>query len=227
MRLIAPLLIGLLGVAVLVSLGRWQMERLVWKEGLLAEIDARLQAAPVPLPASPDPERDSFLAVTVAGTLGERELQVLVSTKGEGAGYRLVRALETPQGRRILLDLGYVRDENRGDPRPAGPVSVIGNLRWPDDRNSSTPANDVARNDWFARDLPQMAAELGTEPVLVVARSLDPDKGTRPLPTSSAGIPNDHLGYAVTWFGLAAVWAGMTAFWIWRRTRGSDERKEA
>lgn len=225
MRLLAPLLLGLLGIGVLASLGLWQVERLAWKEALLAEIDARLLAAPVPLPDAPDPNADNFLAVEVSGTLGARELQVLVSTKGQGAGYRLIRALEMPQGRRILLDLGYVTDDIRSEARPAGTVTAIGNLRWPDDRNSSTPANDVARNDWFARDLSQMAAELGTEATLVVARSLTPDKETQPLPTSSAGIPNDHLGYAVTWFGLAAVWAGMTVFWIWRRTRGSEEKK--
>lgn len=226
MRLIAPLLIGLLGVVVLVGLGRWQMERLDWKEGLLAEIDARLMAAPVAFPDVPDPEQDNFLAVQVSGSLGARELQVLVSTKGQGAGYRLIRALEMENGRRILLDLGYVRDEQRREDRPGGDVTAVGNLRWPDDRNSSTPDNDVARNDWFARDLPQMAAELDTEAFLVVARSLTPDKSTQPLPIGSAGIPNDHLGYAVTWFGLAAVWAGMTAFWIWRRTRGSEAEKD-
>ena len=225
MRLLAPLFLGLLGIAVLASLGLWQLERLAWKEALLAEIDSRLTAAPVALPETPDPETDNFLAVQVAGTLGARELQVLVSTKEQGAGYRLIRALETEAGRRILLDLGYVTDDVRAETRPGGDVSAIGNLRWPDDRNGSTPDNDIARNDWFARDLDQMAAELGTEPVLVVARSLTPDKGTHPLPTTSAGIPNDHLGYAVTWFGLALVWAGMTVFWIWRRTRGSEEKK--
>ena len=43
-----------------------------------------------------------------------------------------------------------------------------------------------------------------------------PNKQTQPLPTGSAGIPNDHLGYAMTWYGLALVWAGMTLFWTWR-----------
>lgn len=222
MRFVVPVLIGVIGVAILLGLGRWQIDRLAWKEGLLAEIDTRLTAAPVALPPVPDATTDDFLSVEVAGTLGARELQVLVSTKTQGAGYRLIRALETGDGRRILLDLGYVPDERRAQPRPAGAVRAIGNLRWPDDRNGATPANDVARNDWFARDLDQMAGELQTEPVLVVARSLSPDKQTQPLPSSSAGIPNDHLGYAVTWFGLAAVWAGMTGFWIWRMARRSE-----
>ena len=49
-------------------------------------------------------------------------------------------------------------------------MTVTGNLNWPDDRNSSTPENDVAGNIWFARDIGQMAGMLGAEPVLVVLR---------------------------------------------------------
>ena len=38
----------------------------------------------------------------------------------------------------------------------------------------------------------------------------------------TVAIPNDHLGYALTWFGLAAVWAVMTALWLWRIKRRID-----
>jgi hypothetical protein len=37
--------------------GLWQVQRLAWKQGVLAEIEARLGAAPAPLPAAPDPSR--------------------------------------------------------------------------------------------------------------------------------------------------------------------------
>ena len=36
---------------VLVALGTWQLERLSWKEGLIAELDAKLAAKPTDLPA--------------------------------------------------------------------------------------------------------------------------------------------------------------------------------
>ncbi len=55
-----------------------------------------------------------------------------------------------------------------------------------------------------------MAAALDTEPVLIVAREADRRRGRAPLPVDTAGIPNDHLQYAITWFALAVVWAGMT-----------------
>ena len=82
--------------------------------------------------------------------------------------------------------------------------------------------NDVAGNTGFARDIPQMAEELGTEPLLIVAREVSPpEQGVTPLPVDTAGIPNDHLEYAITWFSLAAIWAAMTGAFIWRGGRAA------
>jgi surfeit locus 1 family protein len=142
----------------------------------------------------------------------------------QGAGFRIVTAFETPEGRRLLLDRGFVPDEAKTAPRPPQQLTVTGNLHWPDDRDGFTPENDPQANYWFARDLPEMAEALGTEPVLVVARATDPAQpGIAPLPLGTEGIPNNHLGYAIQWFGLAAVWLGMTALLIRRISRRAGE----
>ena len=217
-RMIFPLLLGVAGAAVLIWLGLWQLQRLEWKEGVLAEIDARMIADPVPLPASPDPVVDRFLPVTATGTITGEEIHVLVSMKQFGPAYRIVSAFETEDGRRILLDRGIVRDAEKTDPRPpvAG-VTVTGNLHWPDEIDGYTPEPDYLENIWFARDVPMMAATLGTEPVMLILRETsEPAPAVLPLPMDSSGIPNDHLEYAITWFGLAAVWVGMTVFLLWR-----------
>ena len=57
------MLFGLIGVAILIGLGVWQLQRLVWKEAILSQIDARLRDAPVILPANPDPVVDRYLPV--------------------------------------------------------------------------------------------------------------------------------------------------------------------
>ena len=44
-RYLAPLLFGLIGAGILVGLGLWQMQRLSWKEGVLAEIEDRIGGA--------------------------------------------------------------------------------------------------------------------------------------------------------------------------------------
>ena len=215
-RTILFLVFGLAGIAVLVSLGVWQVQRLAWKEGVLAEIDARIAAPPVALPQTSDPETDKYLPVEMTGQFGAGVLRVLVSQKRVGAGYRLITPFEV-EGRSVLVDRGFIRVDQDLPPAPAGQVTVTGNLHWPDDRNSSTPDNDVDDNTWFARDIDQMADLLETEPVLVIARHLSqPSGAVTPLPVDSSAIPNDHLQYAVTWFGLAAIWTLMMLYFVYR-----------
>lgn len=215
-RYLVPIVFGLAGIAVLASLGVWQVQRLAWKEGVLADIDARIAAEPVALPSELDPQADRYLPVEVTGTVGNEALRVLVSQKQIGAGYRVISALDTGD-RRILLDRGFIKVAEDIPAAPEGEVRVMGNVHWPDDRNSSTPQNDVEGNTWFARDLDQMAGVLNTEPLLVVARETSfSDTPVTPLPVDTGNIPNDHLQYAVTWFGLAAIWAVMSGYFLWR-----------
>lgn len=220
-RMIFPLVLGLVGASILVGLGAWQLQRLTWKEAILAEIDARITAEPGALPDHPDPATDLYLPVEVNGRFTGEDLDVLVSRKGQGAGYRVIAAFETDTGRRILIDRGFLPEALRNIARAEGAAQVFGNLHWPDEVDSYTPAPDAARKIWFARDLPAMAAELGTEEALVVMwASTYPGDAVQPLPVDSAAIPNDHLQYAITWFLLAVVWVGMTALLmsrIWRR----------
>ena len=216
LRILIPLLFGTAGVAILVSLGIWQVNRLAWKEGVLARIEAKIAADPVALPDAPQDEADKYLPVQIAGQFGEGILRVLVSQKRVGAGYRIISPFRTGD-RTILIDRGFIKTDAQLTPPPPGQVTLTGNLHWPDDRNSSTPENDIAANTWFARDIAAMAEVLQTEPTLVVARELSPtDPGMTPLPVDTSGIPNDHLEYAITWFSLAAIWAAMTGYFLWR-----------
>ena len=219
-RIIFPLLFGLAGTCVLVYLGTWQLQRLDWKETVLAEIDARIGDEPVALPISPQEATDRFLPVAVEGRFLEGDLPVLASTREVGAMFRIIAPFETVEGRVILVDRGFVLDELKDKPRPAGEARLIGNLHWPDDKNSSTPEPDLAANVWFARDISEMANRLNAEPVLLVVRETsESGTGITPLPVDSSGIPNDHFEYAVTWYGLALVWVFMTGFLIYRLTR--------
>lgn len=219
-RMIWPLIFGLGGAAILVNLGLWQLSRLEWKTDLLDQISARISASPVALPATPDPLNDRFLPVEITGTLGAEMADVLTSIPQVGPGYKMIAALETPQGRRILVDLGFILEENRAAPRPSGSVSVTGNVFWPNETDSFTPDRDQTRNIWFARDLNLMSAALQTEPVMIVARSITPPVANLYLrPVDAPNLPNNHLNYAVTWFSLAFVWLGMTGLLLWRIRR--------
>ncbi|MEM9318425.1 MAG: SURF1 family protein [Pseudomonadota bacterium] len=212
-RMIVPIVIGVAGVAVLVALGVWQVQRLAWKEGVLAQIEARIAAAPTALPEVPDPEADRYLPVEAEGLIGDDSIRVLVSTREDGAAYRIISTFAT-EGRQVLVDRGLISTEAHVP--GGGPAHVTGNLHWPDEVTGSTPDPNRMANIWFARDVPAMAEALGSEPVLIIARQIEPGYGPRPLPVGTEGIPNDHLGYAVTWFSLAVVWFGMTLYLLWR-----------
>ena len=220
MRFILPLIFGLVGTAILVGLGVWQVQRLTWKEGVLSQIDLRLVDAPVALPDVPTEAADEYLPVVVTGQFQDAFVDVLVSTKQSGPGFRAITVFLTDQGRRILVDRGFVPERDKAAPRGQAQATVTGNLLWPDEVDGFTPDPDMGRNIWFARDLPAMAAHLGAEPVLVVAReTTEPAPPATPMPVDSAGISNDHLQYAVTWFSLATIWVLMTGYFLWRQRR--------
>ncbi|MDW3183735.1 SURF1 family protein [Roseobacter sp.] len=223
-RLVFFLIFGLGGAAILIGLGTWQVQRLAWKEGIIATIDERIAADPVALPTDLDVDRDAYLPVQVTGVLGTDYLRVLVSQKNVGAGYRIIRPMMRDAGR-IMIDMGFIPVSAADDlsVEEGPPVTITGNLQWPQETDGFTPEPDLAENIWFARDVPAMAAALDTEPVLVVRRDAPQSGGpVTPMPVDTSAIPNDHLQYAITWFSLSAIWLAMTAIFL-RRPKAANK----
>ncbi|QDI75039.1 MULTISPECIES: SURF1 family protein [Leisingera] len=219
-RVIFLLIISGAGLAVLIGLGTWQLQRKAWKDGILATIEARIAGAPAAgLPAELDPETDKYRPVRLQGEIGAQELHVLTSIKDVGPGYRVISPFTLEDGRRVLIDRGFIPVKEKQAARLAGPAAIEGNIHWPQEVDSYTPEPDLSGNIWYARDAEQMAAQLDTEPVMIVLReNPEGEAGLRPVPVSAAGIPNDHLQYAITWFSLAFIWAAMTLYFL-RRSR--------
>lgn len=216
--LIGPIVVGVLGTATLLGLSAWQVQRLAWKETLIAEIEARLAAEPVALPETPDPGRDQYLNVTIEGRLGAGAAWRLTTERPHGPGYQTIVPVETDDGRRVLADLGYTREAAKGAalPEPGTAIRVTGALFWPE-ADGAAPEPDLERGIWFSRAPGPIAAHLGTEPLLVVAseHSLPPPPEARAL---AHDLPNNHRNYAITWAALAAVWAAMSVLWARRAT---------
>ncbi len=220
-RYIGPVLMGVIGVAVLLNLGFWQLRRLEVKEAKLAAVEAMLTADPVPLAQTVSEAEDRYRGVVAEGLLTGEAIFKLDSLKGVGPGKRVIAVLELPGGRRVLVDCGIWLDGTEAKPQVARQVRVVGNLDWPQETDSYTPPPDPKTGLWFARDVAAMAADLGTEATLIVAREPVRD-GIEPAPVDTSTIPNDHWQYAMTWFSLAAVWAVMTAALLWRIRRRTN-----
>lgn len=218
---IATIVFGLAGFSILIALGAWQVQRLAWKIAIIDRIGTRLAADPVPVPPEPDPASDQYRRIADSGTILSGELHVYTSAPPRGVGYRVIAPMELGDGRRILLDRGFVPIEEKDQRRPRGEATVQGALLWPNETDGFIAEPDLDKNIWIARDTETMANALDTLPVmLVVSQSADPG-APMPLPVS-VNIKNDHLQYAITWFGLALGWAGMTAYALWRIKRRID-----
>ncbi len=223
-------LMAALGVALLVGLGVWQLQRLQWKTALLQRI-AALQTAPaepltVVLNRLADGRAVNFSrVVTSCEGLGEREAH-LYGLRTDGPGWREITACRLSGGPygSVLLDMGFSRKAGLQPPRgepvtlPAGAL-LTGVLRAPDPRPwfADLVAPPAARRgpsgEFFGRDIPAIAAAVGAPrpaPVMMMLESPSAGPGliAAPLPT---GIENRHLEYALTWFGLAAALVGV---WI-------------
>lgn len=233
------------GVAfgILVSLGVWQVHRLQWKEALIARVSERADIAPIPAPG-PDQWADldmvelEYQPVLVGGRfLDQAEAHVftvLSAPRGPygGMGYLVMTPLETTDGWIVYVNRGFV-PEDRKDPttRPDGQIGgeeleVIGLLRAPRSPTLLSAGDDTAGNVWFSRD-PALFAALGglaAERVAPYTIDISFDPGlVGGLPQGGETLvqfPNNHLGYALTWFGLAGGLAAVFVIFARGRLRG-------
>ena len=205
------------GTVVLLFLGQWQLDRLVWKQSILVEIESKISGLPRSLPSDVEETMHKYLPVQLSGKIKGSFIKVMASQKFIGAGYRIIVPFELEKGKMILVDLGFIRHEFANDTSLDGNLSITGNLHWPKEVDFFTPAPDFKNNIWFARDVKKLSKELGTEPVLVVAKSFSPSIiHLNPLPINIENIPNNHKQYAITWFSLAFICLGMGVFFIYR-----------
>lgn len=218
---------------VLVGLGVWQLQRLEWKEGLIAERAARLAQPPVPLEQVPaEGWRDFELRqVLVRGRfLHDRSMEIVNRSHGGRPGAHIVTPLAIDGGGTLLVDRGWAppRKVRRPDEmqRPEGIVDVRGVLRAGGPTSAWVPDNEPAKGIWFYPDPAAMAAAAGldeSKPYIVEAAGTPAGQGYPIGGQTITQLRNSHLEYALTWFGLAAVLVGVYVAYHVRRQPGAGE----
>jgi surfeit locus 1 family protein len=235
--LLIPCVVAAGAFATLLALGTWQVERKAWKEALIATVTARFAAPPVALPpvadwARLDPADDEFRRVRFDAEFAN-DKEALVFTTGSslrggdaGPGYWVFTPARVAGGV-VMVNRGFV-PEGRQDPatRPqgqvAGTTTIVGVMRWPERPGLFTPEAEPTKNLWFARDPAAIAAAKGIgaiAPFYVEQESPLPPGGLPAAGALTPSFPNNHLGYALTWYGLALVLAVSFAFWAVGQTR--------
>jgi surfeit locus 1 family protein len=223
-----------LGAFVILSgLGIWQLDRKAWKENLIATLNTRLSHAPEDLPPRASwqqlrEDRDEFRRVAFPAEFLDGE-EALVYTAGsplrpdvKGPGYWVFAPARLAGGSIVLVNRGFVPD-GRKDPAtraegvPRGIVDLVGVIRWPEIRNSFTPADDPKKNIWYLRDSNSIAAFkkwLTAAPFYIDQEAPVPAGGLPKPGKLEVQLPNNHLQYALTWFGLALALAGVYIVWL-------------
>lgn len=223
-----------LGVALLLGLGLWQVQRLALKNQLIADYDKAMASDPVSL----DVALEQFLAgnridgmkVKATGKFASREPIRLLASTPAGPAWELVHGFELTSGTAVLVNRGKI-DHDKTVPIPAGDVAdIVGHVVWHDEGKAFFDVeNKPEANQWYWWDVVAMTNQFSSthlNPNYVVLNLIAGSPGTEGLYVEApkANLRNNHLGYAMTWFGLALVLVVMTALFVYRIRHPGESR---
>lgn len=230
-------IIVLLALAILLSLGTWQVRRMQWKEELLAQIEMRRSAEPVELAkaeqAVASGEDQEYLRVRAQGTFDHTKERHFFATDAGRTGFYVYTPLLLKDGRSLFVNRGFIpydlkQPEKRQAGEVQGTVTLTGYVRnrLQGKPSSLVPDNDQQKNIFYWKDWTAMVQTVGLDPATVLPFFVDVDEKVQsPGGWPKGGVtqfelPNNHLQYAVTWYGLAAALAGVTLAMVFRRQKG-------
>lgn len=199
----------------LISLGFWQMQRLEWKLGLIAQIEERAFMEPVALPKDvSDLNALEYQSVILSGSfLNKNEMtKYSVGPNGE-PGYDLYTPFLSNEGVTVIINRGWVPEQLKDQTvRPDTLVNelttVTGLLRKPEEKLWYGPNNEPEDNNWYYGDLDGMAIaqEIANPyPMFLFAARAEDDNRFPIAGRTEINIVNNHFDYVLTWFGLAIV----------------------
>lgn len=225
----------LAALAILLSLGTWQVNRLFWKERLIADLESRIHEPPKALAgieaiAASGGDVD-YRPLQVTGRFdNSRERHFLATWRGN-SGFHIYTPLTLADGRSLFVNRGFVPYENKepemrvlGQLTETVTVKGLARAKLSGKPGSLVPENDPVKNVFYWKDLDAMASSTGLDPAKVVPFFLDADSTPNPSGLPIGGVtmvelPNNHLQYALTWYGLAAVLLAITGIGWWRGRR--------
>jgi len=227
--LLWPTLMTLPAVLGALALGTWQVQRLNWKNELIAERQTRRDAPPLTaLPDRFDPAQHEFRKVRVTGRFQhEKEMYLAARSFRGNAGYHVITPLAMFPGH-VLVNRGWIpldrkSPETRKPGNPEGEVAVEGYLRAETGPGWFTPKNEPDKNFWFFVDVAAMAKAHGigkVEPFYIEAGPAENPGGFPVGGITRFELPNDHLQYAITWYAMAVI--GIVIYLLYHRRRARE-----
>ena len=212
----------LAGMAFLTRLGFWQMERLAWKEALIARVENNMNNKPLNVPQIEKMigrgEDIEYRPATVTGRFLHHGEAHYFATHKSKPGYFVYTPLIQENGTVIMVNRGYVPMERKNRTTRKlgaieGEVTINGLARSAPKKkpNIFVPDNDLEKNIFYWKSITQMLG-LGIDKMNTPSNRffIDADSAPNPGDLPVGGVTlirftNSHLQYALTWFGLAGA----------------------
>lgn len=226
-------------IAIMVPLGLWQLRRLDWRKAQNAQVRASLTAEPVGLesatlghaPSSEETLSDyltyglkQWSVVSAKGEyLADEQIVIKNRSQSDLNGFHVLTPLRLNDGRVLLVNRGFVAENQTVARPPTGSVEVVGRIRPTQTRGWIGPRDPATGHlDEMVRvDVKRIAAQLGNDSGGVFPFYLEltrqPPGATTPTLIPPPELDNGpHLGYAIQWFSFSIA-AGVGWWLILRR----------
>ncbi len=183
-------IITLIAIAILCSLGNWQLQRLAWKEGLIASMKNSEITG-------------HYLNVT--------PIKIIPRTHDGAIGAHLYSPFMIEDSQKIILiNRGWVPQnwpDKSQDPFPNTLRQTLSGLfAAPPKANIFTPANNPEKGQWYHAYIKDIAAHYSLENIAKSVFIPKPSAQDPAIPLDPrANLRNDHKQYAIFWFTMAGV----------------------
>ncbi len=228
-----------LGLAVLIALGAWQVKRLQWKEALIERVEKRIASEPVALSKLEaggfNRDTQEYQPVFVTGTFDhDSEVYFFTTAKGGASGWNVHTPLNLNDGRVVIVNRGFVpftlkEPEKRAEGQVLGEQRVEALLRFPlSERPLGSLANSPETREFYWRNVGEMAGVMGGAkdkylPVILDQLENEISGGWPKGGTTITKFTNSHLQYAVTWYGLALTLLGVGGYFLFSRRQAEND----
>lgn len=227
MKKIISILIFGSAFVILMGLGSWQIQRLTWKNNLIAQLNQAYAHGEKILYDFEDFKIvDNDLPILYGAVQGRFDYgrEILLGPRPfDGAvGYNLITPLNLERGGVILVNRGFLsadKIEDIAQTHIKGVIKISGLIRAPD-WNSFTPDNSPENNVWTKLDIAQIAQAKDIQniaPLILYAEKSSPEFSALKMNEEKWMPRNKHLQYAFFWFSMAGVLCGVFGLYAYQR----------
>ncbi len=218
-----------LAFGILMALGSWQVQRLHWKENLLAQMNTKLSGVVQDLDALSKQESQdlAFTRVQAQGTFMANQNFFFPAKKHAGRlGLHVITPLRLNNGHLLFVNRGWIPEDQKDKvPFAEGSQQIQGVLRFSQKPGPFTPENNITANAWYWMDLSALYQQIGAPPSYNYYLVQQPYQQKLDLPVpvevTTKDIPNKHLSYALTWYSLGFVLLVIYGIFVYKNTRKS------